>query len=179
MFVALLWLMIGIVYLANAALIGFAAIGLAWAPFGALVYAREGKRRGHSPVRYAVTGAVYSLLFYVPWLYGKKWIDHKPLPRNNVVWAYAFLYLIWILVPIPLWAVLLSGYRLMSDLLIGGLLAFVALTLLILVRARKRSDIGNGYLPRLPYLLPLLGLYGSYMPFSVPILQAWISGETS
>ena len=55
MFVALLWLMIGIVYLANAALIGFAAIGLAWAPFGAFIYAREGKRRGHSPIiRYAV-----------------------------------------------------------------------------------------------------------------------------
>ena len=164
MYVNFLWLMFGIVYLMNAALIGFAVIGLAWAPFGALIYARDGKRKKQSPVRYAVTGAVCSILFYIPWLYVRKWIEHKPLPRNNVMWAYAFLCLAWILGPIPFWWGLSLTYGLETYLVIGGMLAFLAVALLVLFFDQKQNDISNGYLPRWPYLLPLFGLYGCYAP---------------
>ena len=164
MFINLLWVMIFTVILVNVVLVGLAAVGLLWMPFGAFIYAREGRRKGQSPILYAVSGAICSLLFYVPWLYVKKWIENKPVPHKNIIWAYAFVYLAWISGPIPFWMALSSSPTgdLSADLIFGGLLAFFGLSVILLIYARKQSLVGNGPLPRLPYLLPLIGLYAGY-----------------
>ena len=164
MFITLLWGIIFAVFLVNAALVGLAAVGLLWMPFGAFIYAKEGKKRGHSPIRYAVSGAICSLLFYIPWLYVKKWIENKPVPHKNIIWAYAFLYLAWISGPIPFWMALSSSPAgdFSADLIFGGLLALFGLSAILLIYARKQSLVDNGPLPRLPYLLPLIGLYAGY-----------------
>ena len=173
MYVNFLWLVIGTVVLVNMVLAMLATLGLAWAPVGAVIYAIEGKRKGESPIRHAVIGAVSSLLFFIPWFFVRKWVDRQNLPVDSVVLVYAFLYLAWMLGPIPLWIVLTTGYGLMSHLVTGSLLVAWALTLLILIRARKRNSVSSACSSRLPYFLPLLGLYVCYMPFIMPFLQAW------
>ncbi len=174
MFITLLWVMIFTVILANAVLVGLAAVGLLWMPFGAFIYAREGRRKGQNPIRYAMAGAICSLLFYVPWLYVKKWIENKPVPHKNVIWAYAFLYLIWLFGPIPVWLVLFLSSSDTFGALILLPLAFVALTAIILMRAQKQNAMSNGYFPRIPYLLPLLGLYVTFVPISIPIIRSML-----
>ena len=44
-------------------------VGLVWAPFGALICRRIARSRGFNPRRYAIAGAVYPVLFFVPWVY--------------------------------------------------------------------------------------------------------------
>lgn len=92
----------------------------------------------------------------------------------NLVWGIFgvvyFVYLIWLLGPIPAWLVLFLSSSDTSGIHILLPLAVVALTLIILMRARKQSAVSNGYFPRLPYLLPLIGLYVSSMPLGIPLL---------
>ena len=172
MFINFIWGIIGTVILLNVVIGLLTALGLAWMPFGAFIYAREGKRKGQSPVRYAFTGAVSSLLFYIPWLYIKKWIEGKPVPRKNIICAYAFLYVAWISGPFALWSVVFfsSVAPFVDRLLAGAFLLVIVLTLLILVSARKQGNMHNGYLPRWPYLLPLLGAYVSSVPSGILFL---------
>lgn len=51
MFITLIWGIIFAIILVNAVLVGLAAVGLIWMPFGAFIYAREGKKKGQSPIR--------------------------------------------------------------------------------------------------------------------------------
>ena len=168
---AVFWTGVMAVIFINLVLAMLAIWGLIWMPFGALAYAREGKKKGHSPIRYAVSGAICSLLFYVPWLYVKKWIEDKPLPRKNVIWAYAFFYLIWLFGPTPVWLVLFLSSSDTSGALILLPLVFVALTAIILMRAQKQNAMSNGYFPRLPFLLPLFGLYVNFVPIGILIRE--------
>lgn len=179
MYVNFLWLVIGTVIFINMGLALLATLGLAWAPVGAVIYARDGKRKGESPIRYAVVGVVSSLLFFIPWFFVRKWIGRQTLPGDSVVLVYAFLYLAWMLGPIPLWIAVASEYGLMIRLVPGSMLAAWALTLLILIRtqrirARKRSGVSSVRSSQLPYFLPLLGLYVCYAPFIMVFSQGWI-----
>lgn len=96
------------------------------------------------------------------------------MPQKNIIWAYAFLYLIWLFGPTPVWLVLFLSSSDTHGALILLPLAFVALTSIILMRARKQNAVSNGYFPRLPYLLPLFGLYVNFVPIGIPILRSML-----
>ena len=73
-----------------------AIASMIWAPFGAAVCALIAWRRGLSPYRYAVAGAVCSALFFLPWVYLAArmlgWVVPKPL----AVLPYVVLYASWL-----------------------------------------------------------------------------------
>ena len=68
-----------LVMVANEMAVGASMI---WAPFGALACALIAWRRGLNPYRYAVAGAAYSALFFLPWVYLRFacWGGQSPSP---------------------------------------------------------------------------------------------------
>lgn len=175
MFLFLFWTFFGASMLISLGIGLLASLGLLWFPFGALVCAREGRKSGRT-VRYALSGAVCSILFYIPWLFVHKSMQNQPIPRRNIILAYIFLYIAWLIGPI--------GFLGIPTLFFGvGFIQFgvipvwtgISLTLLIatsllIIRARKQSVMSTGYLPRFPYLLPLIGLYISSVPYAMILL---------
>ena len=78
------------------AFIGIAIIaGLVWAPFGALACALIAWRRGLSPYRYAVAGAAYSALFFLPWVYLAARMLGWAIPKPLTALPYVVLYGLW------------------------------------------------------------------------------------
>ena len=74
--------------------------GLVWAPFAGLVCARAARARGLNPWRYAIVGAVYSALFFLPWIYLLSKIRAKPLRGHTIATGYLFVYGLWLFGPI-------------------------------------------------------------------------------
>ena len=68
----------------------------AWAPFGALVCALIAWRRGLSPYRYAVAGAVCSALFFLPWVYLAARMLGWAVPKPLAALPYVVLYASWL-----------------------------------------------------------------------------------
>lgn len=72
---------------------GFIALaGLLWAPFGALICARTARNKGLPVGRYAVAGAVFSVLYFFPWLYLSSRMNDRYLENSLIRWAYFVLY---------------------------------------------------------------------------------------
>lgn len=73
-----------------------AVLGLLWAPFAALSCAFIAGKRGLSARRYAVAGAIYSILFLLPWFYLLAELLNRRLPGFLIRLGYAVLYIGWI-----------------------------------------------------------------------------------
>ena len=87
MFAGLILMLVGI-YLAM-------PLGPLWAPFAALICYLTARAKGLSPGRYAAIGALYSALFFLPWVYLIARMYNKTIP-NALVWTgYVVLYAIW------------------------------------------------------------------------------------
>ena len=158
-----------------------AALGLLWAPFGALICALTAKSRGLSIRSHAIAGAVYSILFLVPWFYLWAWQRNRPLSAFTSGSGYFLLYGLWIFGAIGEIAVLLlthSGYNPSgagtSDgmwALMAVLVAMLILSVSLLVIAGMESyspNIHGGRIPplRLPsplYLSPFAFAYISVL----------------
>ena len=65
-----------------------ALASMVWAPFGALICALIAWRRGLSPV----AGAVYSALFFLPWVYLAARMLGRAVPKPLAVLPYVVLY---------------------------------------------------------------------------------------
>lgn len=70
----------------------FLAFGLLWSPFAALICALIAHIRGLSVRRYARAGAVYSALFFLPWVYLVARMFGKSVPKQVVAAVYIILY---------------------------------------------------------------------------------------
>lgn len=175
MFLFLFWIFFGASIMVSLGIGLLASLGLLWLPFGALIYAKEGRKNGHT-IRYALSGAACSLLFYIPWLFVHKSIRNQPIPRRNVTLAYLFLYIAWLLGPIGFLGIpaLFFGVDFtrfgIVHIWTGISLAFLIATFLLIVRAREQSVMSAWPLPRLPYLLPLIGLYITSAPYGMLLL---------
>ena len=77
-----------------------AVLGLTWALFGGLLCARAARARELNAWRYAITGAAYSLLFFLPWIYLWSKLRNKPLRLSTITGGYLLIYALWILGPI-------------------------------------------------------------------------------
>lgn len=71
-------------------------VGVAWSPFAALILFIRMSRRGYRGLRYALLGALYSILFFVPWVLAmlEDWNPEDTGIYTGV--AYALLYTAWI-----------------------------------------------------------------------------------
>ncbi len=72
--------------------------GLLWAPFGALICGRSARSRGLSVRRYAAVGAVFSVLYFFPWLHLALRMHSWYLLPSLIWWAYFVLYVIFWLI---------------------------------------------------------------------------------
>lgn len=67
------------------------AVGLLWAPFAALICGRVARSRGYDGRKYAVAGAVYSTLFFWPWVYLVARLYNRTIPASIVRGTYYML----------------------------------------------------------------------------------------
>ena len=71
-------------------------LGVLWAPFAALTCARVARSRGLDRRKYALAGAVYSILFFWPWVYLVTRLYGRKIPGPVIRGAYVLLYgVIW------------------------------------------------------------------------------------
>ena len=73
-------------------------VGILWAPFGALICAILARKRGMNAWRYAAVGALYSVLFFWPWVYLVARMDDRTLHRGLIVLFYFGVYVLWLCV---------------------------------------------------------------------------------
>ena len=79
-----------------------AVIGLLWSPIAAYTCARTARARGLNTRRYAITGAIYSILLFLPWVYLWSNLRNKPLSRKTITLGYILTYVLWLFGPIAL-----------------------------------------------------------------------------
>ena len=104
--------MIDQIEIVSASIISFSllvlAFGIVWSPFAALICAKAGSTVGTSVGSLARAGAVYSALFFFPWLYFLLRTLNRRIPDRVLVGTYAVLYLACLLGPV-LFNLLLAG----------------------------------------------------------------------
>ena len=71
--------------------------GLVLSPFAAIRMFRMAGDRELDPTRYAILGAVYSILFVFPWLYLSATVRGRSFPISGVLFV---LYVAWLIGPI-------------------------------------------------------------------------------
>ena len=74
-----------------------ATIGPIWMPFASAISARSARNKGLSAWRYALAGALYSLLLFWPWVYLLARMNDKRVPRFLIGLFYFFIYVAWLL----------------------------------------------------------------------------------
>ena len=72
------------------------AVGVAWAPFAAVVSFFAARSQGLPPFRYAGIGALYSALSFFLWLYWVLRLFNKKIPSSAIVIVYTVLYTLWL-----------------------------------------------------------------------------------
>lgn len=77
-----------------------AAFGLLFSPIAAFDCGRAAGSRGLGARKYAVAGAVYSVLFLLPWIYLRSQLRNKPLTDCTIAGGYALIYGLWVLGPV-------------------------------------------------------------------------------
>lgn len=168
-------------YVTTIALCALALIGMLWMPISIFVAVRTARRTNRSAGRYAIFGAVYSFLFFIPWLFAVKWISGNPPTDNSIRLGYIFLYIAWGLllsygfgvtwldVPAYHWLLGVASF-------LGVLWASISVLVLRHMK-NKQGGWRNSGDPPLAYLLPVAGLYASLLALlaslllSIPISQ--------
>ena len=151
--------------------------GLVWAPFGALICRRIARSRGFDPRRYTIAGAVYPVLFFLPWVYLVVRMRGRSVSIVVVRIIYILLYGTWLVVsiwPLYMWRrILLSDESISREvltvvpvMLILSVLVFVgSLVMIAVVREKQKykttdrpggqdESIQDDVLPHIAYILP-------------------------
>ena len=163
------------------ALLTLPALGLLWAPFAALFCSRVARARGLETRRYALAGAIYSILFFWPWIYLILRMYNKHIPgcvirivyilTYGVMWPISTLSLLILAIwyPQPFRSVLIFV------LLLNILAWFMSLIkLLVWHRGRGRvpSEESDDVLPNRVYLMPFAYVLG-WLLIAMPLWR-WV-----
>ena len=150
---------------------GLAVTGPLWMPFASLICARVAHRKGLSAGRYALAGAVYSLLLFWPWVYLVARMNDKRVPRFFIGLFYFFVYVAWLLGSIWLFGGATSyqydlgiphaqlTYAVGALTLISVVTWFMSLTKLLRVNDRESAKANSTWAATLPhweYLMPIV-----------------------
>ena len=167
--------------------------GLVWAPFGALICRRIARSRGFDPRRYAIAGAVYPVLFFLPWVYLVRRMRGRSVSVVVIRNIYILLYGTWLILPI--WSLYtftavspraedLQEALTMGLGLISCILVFVgSLVMIVVVRKRAKyrtvdrpggsdESIQDDVLPHIAYILPF-----AYLMFWLAVLLPFVARE--
>ncbi len=154
------------------------AASMVWAPFGALICALIAWRRGLSPRRCAIAGAVCSALFFLPWVYFAARAMGWSVPKPLVVFSYVLLYLTWWRGPFQFSYIIWSGGRdpypalwlcawALITLAMAASLLMTTTPIFDKVNPFRRASRDDGpmrdTLPNPVYLLPFALLWGSVL----------------
>ena len=169
-----------------------AMLCIAWAPFAAITCARIARRKGLNANRYAIHGAIYSFILFVPWRHLTRQMRGEPITRANINSAYFFAYLLAGLVVASniafVFTITYPSYSLneFADIVefifaaIAGALAFaVGLTSLSLAKNRfneiqERRESPNAIdLPDRSYIAPFAWAWAAMLICSVPLWKFW------
>ena len=107
-----------------------AVICLLWSPVAAYACARAARAKGLDARRYAIAGAIYSILLFLPWIYLWSKLRDKPLRSMTVTAGYVLLYLAWLAGPISSMAIVSFDDRFNRTLLFV-MLAILGFSLLL------------------------------------------------
>lgn len=167
--------------------------GLVWAPFGALICRRIARSRGFDPRRYTIAGAVYPVLFFLPWVYLVMRMRGRSVSIVVVRNIYILLYGAWLVLPI--WSLyefmsvslrgedfggaLTTGLGLISSILVF----FGSLVMIAVVRKKAKykivdppgqsdESIPDDVLPHIAYILPF-----AYLMFWLAVLLPFVARE--
>lgn len=142
-------------------------VGVLWAPFAALICARIARKKGLSVWRYAAAGAVYSALFFWPWVYLIARMHNKSIPSVLIHLFYILVFLAWL--PGTTTATFVNAfgrpavesYVMFAGVILNIVTWFIALRRLL---GRRGIDIRNctsdsrsSTLPSIDYLTPIAG----------------------
>ena len=154
----------------------FAFLGVVWSPFAALVCYIIAHFKGYPKLRFTIAGAVYSVLFILPWFYLVTWMFGRRLPRILAGLCYLFVYVAWLAVLLFLELEAANTEITSSSLWDADLWSRIAINLLALISAstliyslwrikRQRAadalDVGvprPDDLPNRAYIMPLVWL---------------------
>ena len=84
------------------------ATGILFAPFAALVCARLAKKGNLSVRRYALYGAIHSVLLFLPWLYLVRKMQGKPMIADTIKTWIKVVFIIWLGILVCLGAFLVT-----------------------------------------------------------------------
>ena len=150
---------------------GLAVIGPLWMPFASLICARIAHKKGLSGWRYALAGALYSLLLFWPWVYLVARMNDKRVPRFFIGLFYFFVYVAWLLGSIWLMIEVISYQHVLGIpevqltygagtlVLISVVTWFMSLNKLLRVNDResaKANPSPAATLPHWEYLMPIV-----------------------
>ena len=142
-----------------------AAAGLLWSPIAAYTSARAARANGLNTRRYALAGAIHSILLILPWIYFWSELRNKPLKGVTIVTGYVLVCSLWLFGPISFWAILAFNGPQWESVLVFGMLALFVISILLVkcpkLRARQYNGTGaNDYglvsLISSPYLAPFV-----------------------
>ena len=141
-----------------------AAIGLLWSPVAAYTCARVARSKGVDARRYAIAGAIYSILLFLPWIYLWSKLRNKPLRGITVAIGYVLLYALWLIGPISFMAIL-AGSDQSQSIAALVMLAMLVISLVLIkfanlcIKCCDVFDANNDALGKLicsPYLTPFV-----------------------
>ena len=113
----IIWIAFLVIVFSPFAVVAAMLLGWLWSPFAALICWLRARSLGLDARRYAAAGALYSALFFLPWLYLTLRMFGKTVADSMVSGGYFVLYLIWFLGPIAIafLACVGSGIRVFSS----------------------------------------------------------------
>lgn len=83
----------------------FPFIGCLWAPFAAVICARIARKRGIETRRFALAGALYSILFFWPWVYLVMRLRNGSVHAIAIRAFYFMIYSAWLIGSVFVWSV--------------------------------------------------------------------------
>ena len=150
-----------------------AVLGLLWSPIAAYSCGRAAQARGLNTRRYAVAGAIYSILLFLPWLYLWSNLRNKPLGGNTIALGYILTYGLWLLGPIgvvcttitvafdhdrdPVWTIILLV--MLTMVVISVLHQIVAKSTVKSTHSHSSGQHATDLLPALANIMPFVYAY--------------------
>ena len=156
-------------------------IGWIWAPFAALVCGHVARARGLEARKFAAVGALYSTLFFWPWVYLVLRMHGRTVPTPMIRGAYIVLYaVIWpatVLAFFPAAWVLPHPFWVVSPLLmlVNAVTWFISrrkLSSWHQRRIRMQGDPAGDVLPNRAYIMPFVHAFAWVL---VAIVLWWLA----
>ena len=159
-------------------------LGVLWSPFAALICARVAHTRGLESRKYAAAGAVYSLLFFWPWVYLIARMYGKSIPGAVIRGAYVLLYIV--LWPASALSFIPMAFSPQPYGMVALLLMLLCCITLFVSKGRltrwhsrhshsrrDRLDMSDDVLPNREYVLPFVHVFAWIL---VTVGFWWLSG---